>query len=84
VSWPAYAPKPRWVRSRPTHGQAPKSARTGTSCCPLREQALGATTLRKWTAGSWEPNRCHAVSPQRAIRMGNVLGNSKSPTTLRL
>jgi hypothetical protein len=35
-------------------------------------------------ACSCEPNRCQAVPPQRAIGMGNVLGNSKSPTTLRL
>jgi len=45
---------------------------------------LGATTVTKWKAGSCDPNRYHAVSPQRAIGMGNILGNSKSPTTLRL
>ena len=35
-------------------------------------------------ACSCEPNRCQAVPPQRAIGTGNVLGNSKSHTTLRL
>jgi hypothetical protein len=35
-------------------------------------------------ACSGEPNRYQAVPRQRAIGMGNVLGNSKSPTTLRL
>src|SRR6267154_2596717 len=35
-------------------------------------------------AGSCAPNRYQAVPSQRAIRMGNFLGNSKSPTVLRL
>jgi len=47
---------------------------------------LCATTVRKLVnavprmkAGSCEPNRCHAVPSQRAIEMGNFLGNSKAP-----
>jgi hypothetical protein len=35
-------------------------------------------------AGSCAPNRYQAVPSQRAIGMGNILGNSKSPTALRL
>jgi hypothetical protein len=35
-------------------------------------------------ACSCEPTGCQAVSSQRAIEVGNFLGNSKSPTTLRL
>jgi hypothetical protein len=45
---------------------------------------LRATTVRKWKAGSYEPNRYQAVPPQRAIGMGNIVGNSKSPTALSL
>ena len=35
-------------------------------------------------ACSGEPTRCQAVPSQRAIGVGNFLGNSKSPTALRL
>ena len=35
-------------------------------------------------ACSGELTGCQAVPPQRAIEVGNFLGNSKSPTTLRL
>jgi hypothetical protein len=35
-------------------------------------------------ACSGEPTGCQAVPPQRAIGVGNFLGNSKSPTGLRL
>jgi hypothetical protein len=35
-------------------------------------------------AGSRAPNRYQAVPSQRAIGMGNFLGNSKNPTALRL
>ena len=34
-------------------------------------------------AGSREPNGYQAVSSQRAIGVGNFLGNSKTPTVLR-
>jgi hypothetical protein len=34
-------------------------------------------------ACSCEPNRYQAVPPQRAIGVGNILGNSNSPTVLR-
>jgi hypothetical protein len=35
-------------------------------------------------AGSCEPNGYRAVSSQRAIGVGNFLGNSENPTALRL
>jgi hypothetical protein len=35
-------------------------------------------------AGSCEPNGYQAVSSQRAIGVGNFLGNSENPTVLRL
>src|SRR2546430_7855735 len=48
---------------------------------PMRQLTLGAGDHG---AGSCAPNRYHAVPSQRTIDMGNVLGNSKSPTALRL
>src|SRR6266478_4288413 len=79
------------LRTEATVGALTANSRSGAKECShgnflLSAQGtpLGATTLRKWKAGSCAPNRYQAVPSQRAIGMGNFVGNSKSPTTLRL
>src|SRR2546421_9340356 len=47
----------------------------------MRQLTLGAGDHG---AGSCEPNRYQAVPPQRAIAVGNFLGNSKNPTAIRI
>jgi hypothetical protein len=53
-----------------------------TSC--ISAVASSMTATGDHGAGSCAPNRYQAVPSQRAIEVGNFLGNSKSPTALRL
>jgi len=71
--------KRRLLTAHPNSGQYRGAGPVNTG--PMRQLTLGAGDHG---AGSCAPNRYHAVPSQRTIDMGNVLGNSKSPTALRL